>query len=148
MKKIILALTTGLLLFVGNVMAQDIPQSQVPSVILNKFKSDFPKAKDIEWELQSEMYNVEFEIGRSVDHEIWYDKSGNLIKHKEDISKNDLPSTVSAVLQKDFKGYKIDDVEKLTEGSAVTYKMELNSMNKDWDIVMDANGKILKQKAD
>lgn len=148
MKKIILAITTGLFLFAGSVIAQDIPQSEVPSVILNKFKSEFPKAKDIEWETKADLYNVEFEIGRSADHEIWYDKSGNQVKHKEDISKNQLPKAVTNTLQKDFKGYRIDDVEKFTTGSTVSYKMELNSMTKDWDIEIDSNGKILKQKAD
>jgi len=148
MKSIILSIAAGLLLSAGSLKAQDIPSSQVPSVIVNKFATAYPKATDIEWERKGELYNVEFEMGRNIDHEIWYDKSGNLVRHKEELSKNNLPSKVTAKLQQDFKGYRIDDVEKITEGTKVTYKMELKSFTKDWDMVMDADGNILKQKAD
>lgn len=148
MKKIILAIATGIFLFAGSVTAQDIRSSEVPSVILNKFKTEFPKAKDIEWEMKADTYNVEFEIGRSADHEIWYDKSGNQLKHKEEFPKSQLPKAVLNTLQKDFKGYKIDDVEKITAGGKVSYKMELDSRAKDWEIEIDNNGKVLHKKAD
>lgn len=144
----ILTMVVGLLLSAGNLMAQDLPKSQVPSVIANKFAAQFPKARDIDWERKGELYNVEFELDRNMDHEIWYDKDGQLVKHKEDINKSNLPAGVTKALQRDFKGYRVDDIEKITEGTAVTYKMELDSFTKDWNIVMDANGKILQQNAD
>jgi hypothetical protein len=50
--------------------AQDVPSSQVPSVILNSFKEQFSKATDVEWELNGDQYNVEFDIS-SADHEVW-----------------------------------------------------------------------------
>lgn len=147
MKSRISAMAAGLLLSAGNLLGQDIPQNQVPSVIVNKFSTQFPKAKDIDWEQKGELDNVEFELGRNVDHEIWYDKNGQIVKHKEDINKNSLPAGVRSTLQRDFKGYRVDDIEKITEGTAV-YKMELDSFTKDWNIIMDAQGKILQQNAD
>lgn len=144
----ILTMAVGLLLSAGNLLAQDIPHSHVPSVIVNKFSAQFPKARDIDWEQKGELYNVEFELGRNVDHEIWYDKNGQIVKHKEEINKSSLPAGVTSTLQRDFKGYRVDDIEKITEGTAVTYKMELDSFTKDWNIIMDARGKILQQNAD
>lgn len=148
MKSIILTIAAGFLLSTASLKAQDIPSSQVPSVIANKFATQFPKAKDIDWEMKGELYNVEFELGRDIDHEIWYDKAGNIVKHKQDITERDLPAAIKSKLQKDFNGYRLDDLEKITEGSKSIYKMELKSSAKDWDIVMDASGNILKQKPD
>jgi len=148
MKSILLTFAAGLLFSAGSLHAQDIPTSQVPSVIANKFATQYPKAKDIDWERKGELYNVEFELGRNIDHEIWYDSKGVIVRHKEDIAKSSLPAAVTSKLAKDFKGYRIDDPEKITEGGKVTYKLELKSFTKDWDIVIDSQGNILKQKED
>ncbi|WP_047245511.1 PepSY-like domain-containing protein [Maribacter thermophilus] len=129
--------------------AQDLVQNQVPSVILNKFHEQFAKATDIEWEMDGLLYNVEFEIGWNTDHEIWYDTEGNIIKHKEDISRSELPEAVRNVIKTNFKGYTIDDLERITDNGKVCYKMELNSLVKeDWDVVMDVDGTVLSKIAD
>lgn len=129
--------------------AQDVPQSQVPSVILNAFTSQFPKATDVEWEMSGSLYQVEFEIGWNVDHEVWYNDSGKIVKHKEDISKKELPKVVRNTIKTDFRGYTIDDLERITENGKVVYKMELNSLiHQDWDIVIDADGKVISKMAD
>src|SRR5690554_7865816 len=78
----------------GTIFAQDIPQSEVPSVVLNTFKKEFPKAVDIEWEKKGEQFNVEFELGWSVDYEAWFSADGKLIRYTEDIPAKDLPSAV------------------------------------------------------
>ena len=57
-------LSIGVALLIGSIaQAQDIPQSQVPSIIVNKFNKEFPKASDIEWEMDGNLYNVDFEMG-------------------------------------------------------------------------------------
>lgn len=148
MKKQIL-IFSALLASAFCLQAQDIAQSQVPSVIVNKFHKQFPKATDIEWEMDGFLYNVDFEIGWNTDHEIWYDAEGKIVKHKEDISKSELPETVSKGIQTNFNGYTIDDLERITDNGNVFYKMELNSLLKeDWDVVMDADGKVLSKIAD
>ena len=62
MKSKTIQLAVLLLLGTGTIFAQDIPKSQVPSVIVNNFKKEFPKANDIEWEMQGDLYNVDFKI--------------------------------------------------------------------------------------
>ncbi len=76
------------------VVAQDLLQSDVPSVVVNNFQKAFPKVYDVEWELKGELYEVDFETGVSIDHEAWYDKTGKLVKHKQEIAKTDLPKAV------------------------------------------------------
>lgn len=105
-------------------MAQDIPQSQVPSLIVNDFQQKFPKARRVEWELKGDQYKVEFETGiLGDDHDVYYSRDGKLVHHKEEISKSDLPKNVLSKISKDFGGYRADDIEKISENGRVNYKM-------------------------
>ncbi|EIJ40499.1 Protein of unknown function (DUF2874) [Galbibacter orientalis DSM 19592] len=129
--------------------AQDIPQSQVPSIINNEFNKQFPKATDVEWEMAGYLYNVEFEINWNQDHEIWYNSEGKIVKHKEDISVSELPKVVNNTIKRKFNGYSIDDLKRITDNGQIVYKMELNAFTKqDWDIVIDNNGDVISKIAD
>ncbi len=148
MKTKILIIGTTLAVL-STLQAQDIPQNQVPSVIVNEFNKEFSKATDIEWEMDGNLYNVDFEIGWNIDHEVWYNTEGKIVKHKKDISKKELPKTVKNRLEKSFKGYTIDDLEQITDNKETVYKMELKSLTKtDWDIVIDASCNVLSKIAD
>ncbi|QCR23155.1 PepSY-like domain-containing protein [Pontibacter sp. SGAir0037] len=149
MKKHILIIPAIVLFFSNLALAQDIPQSQVPSVILNNFKKDFPKASDVEWEKEGDLYHVEFETGWNTDHEIWYQPSGSVSKLKEDITRKELPKEVINRINSDFKGYSLDDLERIRTGAETVYKVELSSFTKqDLEVVLDAKGSVLNQKAD
>ena len=129
--------------------AQDIPQNQVPSAILNQFNSQFPDASNVEWEMKGDLYNAEFEIGWIMDHQVWYNAAGEMVKHKEDISPDELPETVSNRIKTDFNGYTIEDLKRITDKGVVVYKMELNSsQQQDWDVVIDVKGDVVNKKAD
>ncbi|WP_200976579.1 PepSY-like domain-containing protein [Echinicola sp. 20G] len=133
----------------GFTQAQDIVSGQVPSLILNAFTTTYPKASDVEWEKEMKFYKVEFETGWNRDHEIWYDETGEMIKHQEDISVGELPEAVNNIINTDFKGYGIDDLERITSKDQVVYKMELNSLlQQDYDLVVDAKGNVLSKMVD
>ena len=141
MKKQILSL--GLLISASALFAQDIPQNQVPSVVVNQFNTDFPKAKDVDWELKNNVYNVDFEQGWK-DIEVWYSAEGKQIKVEEEITKSKLPKTVVATIGKDYPSFKIDDVEKITEADKVTYKVEIEDRKIERTLFIDKNGTVNK----
>lgn len=133
----------------GLSFGQKIHQSQVPSVVLNQFQQNFPNAKDIEWKQKPGYYEVEFEVGRpDKDHEIWYDSTGKVLYHKQEISKSDLPAKVMNTLNADFKLYRIKDVKKIDRAGKITFKMEAKSLTEEWDLLIDADGNILSKKPD
>ena len=138
------------LLFNANVsLGQDIPQSQVPSLVINNFHKTFPNASDAEWEQQGDLYKVEFETGLlSTDHDAWYDKAGKLTEHKEEISKRDLPQKVLTTIKRDFNDYRIDDVKKITKGNSIAYTLELKSFTEELKVAFDANGNVLSKALD
>jgi hypothetical protein len=140
-----LAIMTALL-FGGTVFAQDLAESQVPSVVLNTFKKEFPKASDVEWEKQGETYNVDFEIGFFTDYEAWFDGNGKMIKHSEEISEGDLPQTVKNTIKTQYADYKIDDAEKWTTNGQETFLVEIEKGNEEKHLEFDGAGKILNTK--
>ncbi|WP_223584239.1 PepSY-like domain-containing protein [Sphingobacterium sp. GVS05A] len=124
--------------------AQDIPQSQVPAVVVNSFQQKFPKAKGVDWELKAGLYEAEFETGLfGTDHEVWIQSNGKIVHHKEELVKNDLPRAVIAKVKKDFPGYRIEDVKKITEEQKITYAFEVKSRTEEWKLVVDTQGNIL-----
>ena len=142
----------GIGLFMGllwNVQAQEIPQREVPSVIVNQFHQQFPKASDVEWEMDGELYSVEFETNWGLDHEVWYSSEATMQRHKEDIDVTQLPKAIVSNIKEQFYGYKVDDLERITEGKEVVYKMELKSTHhQNFNVVMNAAGKVLLKTID
>jgi hypothetical protein len=124
-------------------VAQDISPGQVPSVVLNKFTREYPKARGVEWEKEAAIYKVEFELGWNIDHEIRYSPTGEITMHSHDISKKDLPKAVLHTLNTEFTDYRVDDVKRIASGAEVVYSMELNSLlQSDLKVVIDQNGKV------
>lgn len=149
MKRVFLIGTFAFFTLANTVFAQDIPQSQVPSLVVNSFQQKFPKAIDIEWELSGDLFKVEFETGLlGADHDAWFDKTGKLIKHEEEISKSDLPQKVTAKINSEFNGYWVSDVKKIIEDSKVVYTLEVKKLTEEWKLAIDAAGNILHKIAD
>lgn len=112
--------------FAFSTQAQNIAPSRVPSDILNLFFEHSPRATDVAWKVLGKLYNVDFKMGREIDHGIWYNSEWKTIKHQEIFSKSDLPNTVLNRIQTDFSGYTIDDLERISNHGYKVYKMELN----------------------
>lgn len=148
MKRNVIIISLGLLLAHGTGFAQNIPQSQVPSLVLNHFSQTFPKAYDVEWEIKNNQYRVEFEMKSSKDHEIWYDHSGKLLKHTEEIAIRKLPAAIQSSAKSKFNGYRMEDAKKITSGSEVQYSVELKSLRQEWKVFFSEAGAVLQQYAD
>jgi len=123
------------------VAAQDISQAEVPSVVLNTFQSKFPNAVDIEWEMEGDLYKVEFEIGK-FDHDVFIDKSGNVKRHKEAILKSDLPAAIKEKLKSQFKDYRVEDVDRIESEGQVTYKVDLDGNRGDRKVYFAPDGTV------
>lgn len=143
MKKMFLIVMTLGICNLG--FSQKIQKNQIPSVILNQFNSQFPKATDIEWKMVGEFYKVEFETSRDVDHDVWYNVEGKMVKHKEELSARNLPTPIKEYVKKHYSGYKIDDVDKITEGKTITYKVEVEKYDREINLYFNENGTLIQQ---
>ena len=127
--------------------AQEIPQSQVPSVILNAFQGKFANATDVEWETKGELYKAEFDVNKR-GHDVWIDKTGKITKHKEDFPKKDLPQAVQQQITNEFKAYKLDDADKIEMDGKIFYQVELDGTSDDRKVLFSADGKVQENTVD
>src|SRR5690606_7382311 len=81
----------------------DIPASKVPSVVKNAFEQQYANAVDIDWEKKKDNFEVDFEIA-NVDYAALYNKQGQLMMTKEDISTRQLPTAVRSEERRVGKG--------------------------------------------
>lgn len=146
MKKKAVQLLVAILMATSTIIAQDIRQSEVPSVVVNNFKKEFPKAKDVEWEKKGDVYNVEFEIGLFTDYEAWYKESGKIIKYTQEIPNRDIPKAIKETIKKQFDGYKVDDAKKLVENNIEFYLVEIEKKNDELNLVFSKDGKLHPNK--
>lgn len=123
--------------------AQDLHRNQVPSLVMNSFKKEFPKVKNAEWEMSKGLYEVEFKISR-MDYEIWYNAEGDLVKMKREMRLRDLADSIKDSVKAYYKGYRIGDVEKLTQNGRSVYKIEMKNLREDFDVFVDESGKIIE----
>jgi hypothetical protein len=130
--------------------AQKLPPTQVPAPVQAAFTKSFPNAMDVKWKLSGTQYKVDFETGLFfTDHEAWYDASGKLLRHEEEISSSDLPAAVIAAINTEFPGYRVDDAERITMDGVVSYVVELKMKGyQEWKVAYDASGKQLQKLAD
>ncbi len=139
----VLALTTT------GAIAQDIPQSQVPAVVVNSFQQKFPKAKKVEWEVKGNVYEVEFETGLfRTDQEAWFQPNGKVLRYKTEINKKELPKSVLDRVKRDFPGYRIEDAKKINAEQKVSYAFEVKNGKEEWKLVLDPQGNVLTKVRD
>lgn len=117
----------------------DIDPSQIPSVVENTFKSQFPNATDVEWESYGDNFEVDFEV-KKIDHSARIDKTGNLLEYKYEIANSDLPLPIITVLKTEYSKKKWEDPEILITGKNSYYQLEIDGFFNDKKIVLDSTG--------
>jgi uncharacterized membrane protein YkoI len=75
------------------VAAKDLPESEVPAAAMEKFKTLYPNAVKVEWDLKkvhigklrgTPVYEVEFQDADGIDHELLLSPEGDVYKSKLD----------------------------------------------------------------
>lgn len=119
----------------------DLPNTDIPSVILNTFEAEFDNPTNTDWEMKGEDYEVKFEI-QNVEYTALFNGSGALLKYKKDITETDLPEAVTTVLQSEFSSKKFDDFELLDIDNVEYYQVEIEETLRDKVIIFTASGEI------
>lgn len=121
----------------------DYPYADIPSVALNKFRSNQPDAKDVSWKKVGEDYEVDFEVGE-VEMKLLISTTGDILRQKRDIDVIDLPPRVMQYLDREFGKENIEDPQSLTAGGLKYYQVEIDRLFFDKEIVIDNNGNLLE----
>jgi hypothetical protein len=122
----------------------------VPSVTLHqKFQADFPKARDVEWETDGNVYEVEFEV-KFRDCKVYYDAKGNLLMHVREIYRSELPAIVKNAAENKYPKYNFEDIEKVRRGTEIFYKIEMEGKSSDSEVklLIGEDGTISEERFD
>jgi hypothetical protein len=122
----------------------------VPSARLHqKFQADFPKARDVEWETDGNIYEVEFEV-KFRDCKVYYDAKGNLLMHVREIYRSELPAIVKNAAENKYPKHNFEDIEKVRRGTEIFYKIEMESKSLDSEVklLIGEDGTIQEERFD
>ena len=119
----------------------DKPNTEIPSVVLNAFESEFDNPENADWEMKGEDFEVEFELEKA-EYTAILSKTGKVLKYKKDITKTDLPETVASVLQREFSDKKFDDFDLIVIDDDEYYQIEIEETLRDKDIIFTASGEM------
>ncbi|MES2629070.1 MAG: hypothetical protein V4616_08900 [Bacteroidota bacterium] len=101
-----------------------IKEKNVPDHISSAVHKKYPSATDIKWEDNGPDFKAEFKSNK-MDHKLWITSTGVIVKAKEDITNEMIPSNIQQKIANDFTGMTIDEAEKLEINSRVYYVVEL-----------------------
>jgi len=146
MKKL-LALIVCLTLVLG-VSAINQKDEKVPATAKTSFATKFPAAQKVKWSVEKPgEFEAEF-ILNSVKTSALVDAKGNLLETEVEIKQSELPEAIKDALAKDFKSYKIDEIEKVIDKKGtVTFELEAFKGKDKLEISFDANGTMIKKEA-
>jgi hypothetical protein len=120
-----------------------------PETLRQKFVADFPRARNVEWETDGSVYEVEFNV-RARDYEAYYDSKGNLLMFVYEIPRSELPAAVRKAAESKYPKYSFENIDKIRRGSETFYKIEMErrSSGVEVELLTGENGEILKEKFD
>ncbi len=138
-----LIVVVGLSLAMCQADAQKIKSSEVPAAVKNSLQNAF-SMKDADWDKEGSSFEANFEQkGKEVS--VLFDANGSVLEAETEIKKNELPQAVLKVLNQDHHEYKIEETAKIESNGEITYEVEVEKGNQAFDLIFDANGKLLKK---
>lgn len=130
----------ALLLVIGfGAHAQDLAEKSVPAVVVNAFQQQFPNPSDVEWEKENDLYKVEFEQNNQ-EREAWINAGGQVVRQSLEIEEAELPAAVRQGIQRDYNGYRIDEIERMEENGVVSYAVELDNRSDEVEVIYSSSG--------
>ena len=144
MKKIIALLSACLLISLMG-FTQKITPDKVPAPVKEAFTKKFPGATDVKYEMEKKDYEINFK-DKGVEMSVNFDATGKWLETETEIKATDLPKEVSAVVAKNFAGFKISEVAKTeTPEKGLIYEMDLKKNKEGFEVQFSPKGDMLKK---
>jgi len=132
------------LMFVGVMgYGQSLQKKDVPDAVVQSFTKQFPQIKDANWSKENNQYEVNFEQNDNA-MSATYDAQGNHIETETELNTNQLPQPVQSTIASQFSDYKLKEAAKIVNDNGTSYEAELHKGEKSFDVIFNADGKVLK----
>jgi hypothetical protein len=119
----------------------------VPEEVAAAFQTKFAAATEIEWGKESATeFEAEFKLdGKKMSAN--FDATGKWLETEAILSAEELPAPVLRTLKAQFGEYQVKKVESLEKASEpMTFEVKLEKGETILEVVLDASGKVVKQK--
>lgn len=144
--KNLMLITVLLVAFSMRSHAQKSERKSVPDKVLSAFNAKFPDAKKVEWEMENDTeWEAEFKWN-GVEYSANFSTNGEWRETEYEIKKSDIPSNIRAILDQNFSDYEIEEPEVVETPSGKSYEMEVEAGEDEYEVTIDANGKLTKKK--
>lgn len=121
--------------------SSDLEESKVPSVVKNTLVSKFSYSGPVDWEKERGNYEAEFRED-TLGYKALISPQGVLLRYKEPLALNELPSAVLQTLQSQYRDHGVEDLEKVVRGREAYYQLELEKGLKELQLVLTPDGAV------
>ncbi|MFD2098537.1 PepSY-like domain-containing protein [Flagellimonas iocasae] len=145
-KKITIVLASAII--VGVAGYAYFQYTNAPLEAKNGFSQKFPGIEHVSWGKESEHeWEAEFEMDHSEYAAIFSD-DGTWVATEHEITEKDLPLPVWNVLNEQFNGYLIDEIEFVERAESTGYQIELENDDEEALIFISSEGKLVSYNHD
>ncbi len=138
----------------------DIEMSAVPETVQTSFKTKSAKAEKVTWKkykasateddvrltANGDYYYVMY-YDNGADYTTWYDANGIIVKTSMRVNgPKELPDAVNMVINKEYPGYTITEIDKENDKDIDVFEIELNKGDSKSKIKITPAGEIVKRK--
>ena len=122
------------------------PDIIVPDAVLTAFKTEYPAAKDVEWDAEGPNFEVDFEDGKT-GRAILYAPDASVLERTEEVPLSTLPQAIPTYIENHYSGYSLEEAERSqTSEGAVSYEVEIEQGKSTKEIEFDAAGNFVGEE--
>lgn len=121
-------------------------QKEVPQKVKTAFAQKFPNAKKVSWDMEDESeWEAEFKMNGK-EYSANFSVNGEWKETEYEIKKSEIPANIQAILDQNFSDYDIEGAEIAETASGKSYEFEIEVGEEEFEVVIDAQGKLTKKK--
>lgn len=137
-----LILSAGMLLGLAacDKQSTDGQSDSPPDAILGKFQTEYPDAKDTNWQSYEGNYMVEFDMN-GMEMDITFGPDANILKTEQQIDPANLPANILAFVAAEHPGKTIEEAEEWHANGEVRYEVELSGGG--GELVFNGSGQVI-----
>ena len=125
--------------------AQKTAVDNVPPPVVTAFKTDYPAAEKVQWELDEENYEVGFVLSKQ-EKSAHYTAGAQWLRTETPVRVLDVPKAVKKAASKSFKGYSIVEPVKVETEKGTHYRMELTKDDLTFEVTITEAGEMTSHK--
>ncbi|MBN2730129.1 MAG: PepSY-like domain-containing protein [Bacteroidales bacterium] len=126
----------------------DTKKDSIPEAVTQAFNKEYPTAKNVVWEIEDDVFEVEFTIsGKEL--EASFDKTGKSLtdndgENEVEINPADLSQGIKDDIESRYPGAELLEADeiKLEDGS-ITYDVEIEHNGEVFEVMYDSDAKFL-----